>query len=101
MTRFSLLAAGALALATALAAPASAQPTPTPSPAPPRGATGQCNDGTYCYNHDKGRACWNHGGVQQWFDPTSGQSNAVPGAAANLPADSSVNRFEVTVGGAR
>ena len=102
MTRFPLLAAGALAwaMATALAAPAPAQPTPTPPPRPPRGATGQCNDGTYCYNHDKDRACRNHGGVQRWFDPTPGQSNAVPGAAAHLPANPSVNRFEVTLGGA-
>jgi len=100
MTRFPLLAFGTVVLATALAVPAPAQPVPAPSPTPPPGATGLCGDGTYCYNHDKNRACWNHGGVQQWFGPTSGQSNAVPGAAVNLPADASVKMFEVTLGGA-
>ena len=71
MIKFPLLAVSALVLSTALAASAAAQPSPTPTPTPPPGATGFCNDGTYCYNHDRDRACRNHGGVQQWFDVPS------------------------------
>ncbi len=78
MFKFSRLAVSALVLGAALAAPVHADPSPTPTPTPPPGATGLCNDGTYCYNRDRNRACWNHGGVQQWFGSTSGQSNVGP-----------------------
>ncbi len=70
MIKVPLVAASALVVCTVLAAPAYAQPSPTPTPPP--GATGLCNDGTYCYSHDRSHACLRHGGVQQWFDTASG-----------------------------
>lgn len=99
MIRFPLLAVSALVLGTALAVPAHAQPSPTPTPTPPPGATGLCNDGTYCYNHDINRACWNHGGVQDWFGAPSEQSNTGPDIDMILPDDTAVHLFEVTIAG--
>ena len=96
MIKFPFLAASTLVLGTVLAAPAHGQPTPTPSPAPPPGATGLCNDGTYCYSHDRNRACSHHGSVQQWFGSASGQSNIGPDIDITLPTDPAVYLFNVT-----
>lgn len=67
MIKLPLLAASALTVGTVLAAPVHAQPSPTPVPTPPPGATGLCNDGTYCHNQDRNSACSRHGGVKEWF----------------------------------
>ena len=95
MIKFPLLAASALILGTALAAPAHAQPSPTPTPTPPPGATGVCNDGTYCYNQDRSRACLHHGGVRQWFGSAAGQSNIGPGIDIILPGEGTERTYEV------
>ena len=97
MIKFPLLAASALVLGIALPAPAHAQPSPTPNPTPPPGATGVCNDGTYCYNPDRSRACLHHGGVKQWFGSASGQSNIGPDIDIILPGDPAVYLFNVTL----
>lgn len=97
MIRFPLLAVSALVLGTALAIPAHAQPSPTPIPTPPPGATGLCNDGTYCYNHDINRACRNHGGVKEWFDAPSEQSNAGPDVDMIPPGDTPAHLFEIAI----
>ena len=95
MIKFPLLAASALVLGTVLAAPAHAQPTPTPSPTPPPGATGVCNDGTYCYNHDRSRACLRRGGVRQWFGSAAGQSNIGPDMDIILPDEGTERAYDL------
>src|SRR5437764_4557653 len=43
-------------------------PSPTQSPnGPPKGATAQCNDGTYSFSRHRSGTCSHHGGVRQWL----------------------------------
>jgi hypothetical protein len=48
--------------------------------APPKGATGQCTDGSYTTAKTQARACTKHGGVKTWF------AGGAPAAAAPAPA---------------
>jgi len=78
-----------------LAAPAHTQPSPTPTPTPPPGATGQCNDGTYCYSQDRSRACLHHGGVKQWFGSAAGKSNIRPGVDTILLGEGTERAYDL------
>src|ERR1700686_4869713 len=43
-------------------------PSPTQSPTgPPKGATAQCNDGSYSFSRHRSGTCSHHGGVRQWL----------------------------------
>ncbi|HEV7486274.1 MAG TPA: DUF3761 domain-containing protein [Thermoanaerobaculia bacterium] len=43
-------------------------PSPQLSPnGPPRGASAQCNDGTYSFSKHRSGTCSHHGGVQRWL----------------------------------
>jgi len=43
-------------------------PSPTQSPAgPPKGATAQCNDGSYSFSRHRSGTCSHHGGVRRWL----------------------------------
>lgn len=56
--------------------------------APPKGATGQCADGTYTTASSKEKGCTKHGGVKTWFAsaPASSASSASTHATASAAA---------------
>ncbi len=41
-------------------------------PEPPTGATAECLDDTYSFEHDRKRACEGHRGIKKWLNKSTG-----------------------------
>src|SRR3989442_1591379 len=73
-----LLSASLVTGVLALAAPAFVTPVDAKTTRKPKGATAQCEDGSYSHAKTQQGACSNHDGVKTWYGDSAASTPAVP-----------------------
>src|SRR5438093_1453444 len=82
MTGRRLLSASLMTGVLVLAVPAFVTPVDAKTTRKPKGATAQCEDGSYSHAKTQQGACSSHGGVKTWYGDSAASAPAAPSSKA-------------------